>query len=109
MSHQETEEKIKKVMSGMQELKSSQGHKFDELSQHQSEIFLAIIKRLDAHFKSEGTIKKFCEWSIDEAPAALATWQETKSQALEYVSERNTSLFRNGKMTNENLKKLRIH
>ena len=88
MSHKETEEKIKKVMSGMQELKRSQGRKFDELSQHQLDKFLAIIKKLDTHFKSEGTIKKFCEWSIDEAPAALATWQETKSQALEYVSER---------------------
>ena len=88
MSHQETEKQIKRVMSRMQELKSSQESRFDELSQHQSQIFQEIIEKLAAHFKSEKTIKKFCEWSIDETPAALETWQETKSEALEYVSMR---------------------
>ena len=72
----------------MQELKSSQERRFDELSQHQSQIFQEIIQKLAAHFKSEKTIKKFCEWSIDETPAALKTWRETKSEALEYVSKR---------------------
>ena len=88
MSHQETEKEIKRVMSRMQELKSSQERRFDELSQHQSQIFQEIIQKLAAHFKSEKTIKSFCEWSIGETPAALATWRETKSKALEYVSER---------------------
>ena len=75
-------------MSRMQELKSSQERRFDELSQHQSQIFQEIIQKLAAHFKSEKTIKSFCEWSVGETPAALATWRETKSKALEYVSER---------------------
>ena len=96
-------------MSGMQELKRSQGRKFDELSQHQLDKFLAIIKKLDTHFKSEGTIKKFCEWSIDEAPAALATWQETKSQALEYVSERTHQFIQQWEDDKRDLKTLRIH
>ena len=88
MSHQETEKEIKRVMSRMQELKSSQERRFDELSQHQSQIFQEIIGKLVAHFKSEETIKRFCEWSIGETPAASETWRETKSKALEYVSER---------------------
>ena len=88
MSHQETEKQIKRVMSRLQELKSSQERRFDELSQHQSQIFQEIIEKLAAHFKSEKTIKKFCEWSFDETPEALETWKETKSEALEYVSKR---------------------
>ena len=72
----------------MQELKSSQERRFDELSQHQSQTFQEIIEKLAAHFKSEKTIKRFCECSIRDTPAALATWRETKSAALEYVFER---------------------
>ena len=72
----------------MQELKSSQERRFDELSQHQAQIFQEIIEKLAAHFKSEKTVKTFCEWSIDETPAALGTWRETKGEALECVSKR---------------------
>ena len=88
MSHQEAKKQIKRVMSRMQELKSSQERGFNELSQHQSQIFQEIIEKLAAHFESEKTRKKFCEWSIHETPPALGTWQETKSKALEYVSKR---------------------
>ena len=72
----------------MEELKVSQERRFDELSQHQLQTFEAIIAKLVAHFKSEETIKKFCDWSLQEVPKPLATWQETKSEALKYVSER---------------------
>ncbi len=72
----------------MEELKISQQRRFDELSEHQSQKFQEILEKLASHFKSEETIKKFCQWSIDEVPAALETWKETKSEALKYVSER---------------------
>ena len=75
-------------MSRMEELRISQERRFDELSQHQLQTFQEIIAKLVAHFKSEETIKKFCDWSFHEVPAASATWQETKSKALQYVSER---------------------
>ena len=75
-------------MSRMEELKISQERRFDELSQHQSQKIQEIIAKLAAHFKSAETIKKFCDWSKDEVPAALTTWQETKSEALKYVSAR---------------------
>ena len=75
-------------MSRMEELKSSQERRFGELSQHQSQTIQEIIAKLAAHFKSEETIKKFCNWSPDEVPAASTTWEETKSEALKYVSER---------------------
>lgn len=88
MSHQETEEQIKRVMSRMEGLKSSQERRFDELSQYQQQVFQEIVRKLAAHFKSEETIKRFCEWSTDEAPTALATWRETKSEALKCISER---------------------
>ena len=88
MSHQETEKRIKRVMSRMEELKSSQERRFSELSQHQSQKIQEIIAKLAAHFKSEETIKKFCDWSEDKVPAASATWQETKSEVLKYISER---------------------
>ena len=88
MSHQETEEKIKRVMSRMEGLKSSQERRFDELGQHLQKVFQEIVRKLAAYFKSEETIKRFCEWSTDEAPPALATWLETKSEALKYISER---------------------
>ena len=87
-SRQGTEEKIKRVKSRMEGLKSSQECIFDELSQHQQQVFQEIVKKLAEHFKSEETIKRFCQWSMDEAPAALATWQETKSEALKCISER---------------------
>ena len=75
-------------MSRMEELKSSQERRFGELSQHQSQTIQDIIAKLAAHFKSEETIKKFCNWSTDKVPAAKTTWKETKSEALKYVSER---------------------
>jgi len=66
-------------MSRMQEVKTSisRERRFDELSQHQSQIFQEILEKLAAHFESEKTIKKFCKWSIDEAPEALATWRSS--------------------------------
>ena len=88
MSHKETAKKIKRVTSRMEELKVSQESKFDDLSQHQSQTIQELIAKLVAHFKSEETIKKFCDWSPDEVPAASTTWKETKSEALKYVSER---------------------
>ena len=75
-------------MSRIKELKSSQERRFGELSEHQSQTIQDIIAKLTAHFKSEETIKSFCDWSIDEVPAASTTWHETKSEALRYVSER---------------------
>ena len=88
MSHQQTEKRIKRLMSRMQELQISQQRRFAELSEHQSKKLQEILEKLAAHFKSDNTIKKFCEWSIDEVPAALATWEETKSETLKYVSKR---------------------
>ncbi len=88
MSHQQTEKNIKRVMKRMEELQISQQSRFDELSKHQSQKFQEILEKLIGHFKSEETIKKFCEWSINKVPAALGTWKETKSEALKYVSER---------------------
>ena len=75
-------------MSRMEELKSSQERRFSELSQHQSQKIEEIIAKLAAHFKSEEIIKKFCDWSEDKVPAASASWQETKSEVLKYISER---------------------
>ena len=72
----------------MEELKISQQRKFDELSEHQAQIIQEIIQKLAAYFKSDDTIKKFCEWSTSEAPEAEATWQETKSEVLKCISER---------------------
>ena len=82
MSHKETEKKIKRVTSRMEEQKISQERRFDDLSQHQLRTFQEILEKLVVHFKSEETIKKFCDWSTDEVPAASATWKETKSEAL---------------------------
>lgn len=72
----------------MEELQKSQKRSFDELSEHQSKIFQDILEKLALHFSSEETIKKFCEWSPDEVPRALETWQKTKSETLKYISER---------------------
>ena len=88
MSHQETEEKIKRVLRRMEELQNSQKRIFDELSEHQSKIFEDILKKLALHFKSEKTISSFCKWSKDEVPNPLETWQDTKNEVLKYVSER---------------------
>ena len=88
MSHKETAKKIKRVTSRMEELKISQESRFEDLSQHQSQTIQEIMAKVVAHFKSEETIKKFCNWSPDEVPAASTTWKETKSEALKYVSER---------------------
>jgi len=72
----------------MKELQISQERRFDELSQHQSKTFEDIIAKLVAHFKSEETISKFCDWSVHEVPKPSTTWQETKSEAIKYISER---------------------
>ena len=88
MSHQETEEKIKRVLRRMEELQNSQKRIFDELSEHQSKIFEDILKKLALHFKSEKTISNFCKWSKDELPKPLKTWRDTKNEVLKYVSER---------------------
>ena len=88
MSHQETEEKIKRVLRRMEELQNSQKRIFDELSEHQSKIFEDILKKLALHFKSEKTISSFCKWSKDELPKPLKTWRDTKNEVLKYVSER---------------------
>ena len=88
MSHQETEAKIKRLLSRMEELQNSQKRKFDELSEHQSKIFEDILEKLALHFKSEKTISSFCKWSKDEVPKPLETWRDTKNEVLKYVSER---------------------
>ena len=88
MSRQEMKQTAKRVMSRMEELKISQERKFDELSNHQSQILEEIIQRLAAYFKSNDTIEKFCKWSASEAPEAKETWQETKSEVLKCISER---------------------
>ena len=88
MSHQETEEKIKRLLSRMEELQNSQKRIFDELSEHQSKIFEDILEKLALHFKSEGTISSFCDWSEEEVPKPLGTWRETKNEVLKCVSER---------------------
>ncbi|CAH3120313.1 unnamed protein product [Pocillopora meandrina] len=88
MSHQETEEKIKRVLRRMEELQNSQKRIFDELSEHQSKIFEDILEKLALHFKSEKTISSFCKWSKDEVPKPLETWPDTKNEVLKYVSER---------------------
>ena len=72
----------------MNELKISQERRFDELSQHQSKTFEEIIAKLVAHFKSEETISTFCDWSVHEVPKQSTTWQETKREAIKYISER---------------------
>ena len=88
MSHQKTEEKIKRLLSRMEELQNSQKRIFDELSEHQSKIFEDILKKLALHFNSEGTFSRFCNWSKDEVPKPLGTWQDTKNEVLKYISER---------------------
>ena len=88
MSRDETEKKIGRVMSRMEELRISQQRNFDELSQYQSKALEQIIQKLAAYFKSDDTAKKFCTWSLSEAPEAKATWQETKSEVLNCISER---------------------
>ena len=88
MSRQETEEKIQRVKSRMNELQISQQRKFDELSEFQSRILQEIIVKLTVYFKSEDTSTHFCKWSRSEAPQAKATWQETKSEVLNCISQR---------------------
>ena len=72
----------------MQELQESQQRKFDELSKYQSEILEDIIAKLSEYFKSEETVKQFCEWSPDEAPEVKETWQLTKDEVLKCISKR---------------------
>ena len=95
MSRQETESKIRKVMSRMEELQISRQRKFDELSEHQSKILEAIIQKLTAYFKSDNTAEKFCKWYPSEAPKAKTTWQETKNEVLKSISERTRQFIQN--------------
>ena len=88
MSRQETESKIQRVRSRMEELQISQQRKFDELSEFQSGILQKIIEKLAVYFKSEDTARQFCKWSRAEAPQAKATWQKTKSEVLNCISQR---------------------
>ena len=88
MSHQETEKKINRVLNRMKELQISHKRRFDELSEYQSQKLEDILEKLAAHFKSEETIRCFCKWSVNEVPAALATWKETKGEALKHVSKK---------------------
>lgn len=88
MSYQETDEKIKRVLTRMEELENSQKRIFDELSKHQSKTFQEILTKLVAHFTSEKTKTSFCKWSSEEVPKPQGTWQDTKNEALKYVSER---------------------
>ena len=67
---------------------NSQKRKFDELSEHQSKIFEDILEKLALHFNSEETISSFCKWSKDEVPKPLGTWQDTKNEVLNYISEK---------------------
>ena len=88
MSQQDTEKKIQRVLDRMKELQISQQRKFDELSEFQSKILHKIIEKLAEYFKSEDTVDQFCEWSPSEAPQAKETWQETKSEVLNCISQR---------------------
>ena len=72
----------------MEELQISQQRKFDDLSAFQSGILQKIIEKLAVYFKLEDTAKQFCKWSRAEAPQAKATWQETKSEVLNCISQR---------------------
>ena len=95
LSHQETKEKISKAKRRMQELQESQQRKFDELSKYQSEILQDIIAKLSEYFKSEETVKQFCEWSPDEAPEVKETWQLTKDEVLKCISMRIQQFVQN--------------
>ena len=95
MSLQETKEKISKAKRRMQELQESQQRKFDELSKYQSEILEDIIAKLSEYFKSEETVKQFCEWSPDEAPEVKETWQLTKDEVLKCISKRTQQFVQN--------------
>ena len=88
LSHQETKGKISKVQRRIQELQESQQCKFDELSKYQSEILEDIIAKLSEYFKSDETVKKFCKWSLNEAPKVKETWQQTKDEVLKCISKR---------------------
>ena len=88
MSREETKKKIERVIGRMEELRISQQLNFDELSQYQSKVLEQIIQKLAAYFNSDDTAKKFCTWSPSEAPESKATWQETKSEVLNCISER---------------------
>ena len=72
----------------MEELQNSQKRKFDELREHQSKIFEDILVKLALHFNSEETISIFCNWSKDEVPKPLGTWQDTRNEVLKYISEK---------------------
>ena len=72
----------------MEELQISQQRKFDDLSAFQPGILQKIIEKLALYFKSKDTAKQFCKWSRSEAPQAEATWQETKSEVLNCISQR---------------------
>ena len=86
---------MSRVKRRMEELKESQRRKFGELSEYQSEILTDIIAKLAEYLKSEETVKKFCEWSPDEAPEVKETWQKTKDQVLKCISKRTQQFVQN--------------
>ena len=89
LNREDTEKKIKRVLTRMEGLKVSQQRKFDHLSEFQSNRIQEILNKLVDHFRSKDTEKKFCDWSTySEAPQAKETWQETKREVLRCISER---------------------
>ena len=88
MSPQEAEKEVHRMLGQMKELQISQQRKFDDISEFLSKIVQKIIEKLAVYFKSADTAKRFCKWSPSEAPQAKATWQETKSEVLNCISQR---------------------
>ncbi|KAL9963737.1 hypothetical protein ACROYT_G027271 [Oculina patagonica] len=88
MSRQEIEKRMKKVMDRMVELESSQDRIFVELSEYQSQVIKEIIENLVIFFKAEETSNSFCNWSSCKVPDPRATWEETKGEVLQCISER---------------------
>ena len=92
MSHQETEEKIKRLLSRMEELQNSQKRIFDELSEHQSKIFEDILEKLVLHFKSEGTISSFCDWTGRRNPQTPWDMAGNKERGVKVRLRENTPI-----------------
>ena len=79
---------MKRVMDRMIELESSQDRIFDELSECQLQVIKEIIGKLSSYFKSADTSERFCKWSCSQVPQPRATWEDTKSEVLKYISKR---------------------
>ncbi|XP_078380451.1 uncharacterized protein LOC144663397 [Oculina patagonica] len=88
MSRQETEKRMKRVMERMVELESSQDRIFVELSEYQLQVIKEIIEKLVIYFKAEETSNRFCKWSSCKVPDPRSTWEETKGEVLQCISER---------------------